>query len=200
MGITREIANIITLGAVSKVDAAVESYERTVSKYEEYRTLDRTLGQDIKFFQNKLNDLKSELNRKKALITKIYSNPKTRERLSSIERKALQEYQTCANNLCSAPKFSAGPFVYREEWENSDVENLSIIIATTLIPIGGVIGAHASADEKIAEIQGKENEVLKAIEKIEPQALQMIKIKEKYKLALETLETVKSVVENFSNE
>ena len=39
MGISRGIANIVTLGAVSKVDAAAESYRRTVSKYEEYRGL-----------------------------------------------------------------------------------------------------------------------------------------------------------------
>lgn len=39
MGISRGIANIVTLGAVSKVDAAAESYRRTVSKYEEYRNL-----------------------------------------------------------------------------------------------------------------------------------------------------------------
>lgn len=30
MGISRGIANIVTLGAVSKVDAAAESYRRTV--------------------------------------------------------------------------------------------------------------------------------------------------------------------------
>ena len=194
MGISRGIANIVTLGAVSKVDAAAESYRRTVSKYEEYRNL----GQDIKSLQKELRNLKSELKKKESLITKIYSNPKTRERLSSIELKALQEYKTCANNLSSDPDFSADALGYWD-WEDSISENLSMIIATAVIPIGGVIGAHASADDKVSEIQKKEKEVLNAIKKIQPQAIKMVKIKEEYKLALKTLSTVKSVVERYSD-
>ena len=147
---------------------------------------------------NNNKNVKSNLKKKEALITKIYSNPKTRERLSSLELKALQEYKTCANNLTSAPKFSAESLGYWD-WEDSTAENLSMIIATAVIPIGGIIGAHANADDKVSEIQSKEQEVLKAIKKIQPQAIKMAKIKEEYKLALKTLSTVKSVVERYSS-
>ncbi len=195
MGLSRGIANIVTCGAVSKVDAAAESYKRTFSKYEEYRNL----GQEIKSLQDEINQLKSELKKKEALIKKIYSNPKTRERLSSIETKALQEYKNCTNHLPNVPEFSTNTLGYWD-WEDSIAQNLSIIIATTVIPIGGVIGAHESANEKVIEIQNKEKEVLDAIRKIQPQALKMIKIKEEYKLSLKTLSTVESVIERFSNE
>lgn len=193
MSFSRGIANIVTLGAVSKVDAAAESYKRTVSKYEEYRNL----GTDIKQLQKELSQLKKDLKKRDALINRIYTNPKTRNRLSSIEIKALQEYKNCTSNLSSAPEFAVDAIGY---WEDSAVENISMIIATTIIPIGGIIGAHASADDKVAEIQSREKEVLEAIRKIQPQAIKMVKIKTQYELAIKTLSTVESVVERYSNE
>lgn len=195
MNLLRGVANIVTLGAVSKVDAAAESYRRTVTKYEEYRNL----GEDIKSLQSELKQLKSELKKKENLVKKIYSNSKTRERLSSVEIKALQEYKSCITNLSSAPEYSINALGYGS-WDDSIEDNLSMIIATAVIPIGGVIGAHGSADEKVSEIQSKEREVLEEIIKIQPQAIKMEKIKEEYKLALKTLSTVRSVVERFSNE
>lgn len=195
MSFSRGIANVVSLGAVAKVDAAAESYKRTVSKYEEYRNL----GTDVKQLKQELSQLKKSLKKKDGLVNRIYTNPKTRARLSSIEIKALQEYKNCTNNLSSAPEFSANAIGYYD-WEDSAVENISMIIATTIIPIGGIIGAHASADEKVAEIQSREKEVLEAIRKIQPQAIKMTKIKAQYELAIKTLSTVESVVERYSNE
>ena len=43
MGVSRTFANIVTLGAVEKVDAAERSYRRTLAQYNEYKNL----GQDI---------------------------------------------------------------------------------------------------------------------------------------------------------
>ncbi len=192
MSFSRGLANVVTLGATAKVDAAAKSYKSTVAKYEEYRNL----GNNIKNLQKKVYQIKSELDKKESTIKKIYSNPKTRERLSSVEEKAFREYKNCTNNLSSVPKFAPNAIGYWD-WEDSVAENLSMIIATTVIPVGGVIGAHSSADAKVKEIQSKEQEVLKAIKKIQPQVIQMTRIKEQYETAIEILSTVKSVIERF---
>lgn len=195
MSFSRGIVNIVTLGAAAKVDVAAESYKRAVSKYEEYRNL----GTEVKQLKQELSQLKKDLKKKDVLINRIYTNPKTRSRLSSIEIKALQEYKNCTDNLSSTPEVSANALGYND-WEDSATENISIIMATTLMPIVGIKAAHASADDKVAEIQSREKEVLEAIRKIQPQAIKMVKIKTQYELAIKTLSTVESVVERYSNE
>lgn len=192
MGLSRGLANVVTFGAISKVDTAVESYKSTVARYEEYRNL----GTDIKNLQKETTQLKSELHKKKSVIKKIYSDPKTRGRLASIEEKAFREYNNITNNLSSVPTFSANPLGYCD-WEDSISENISMIIATSVIPIGGIIGAHANADDKVKEIQSKEQEILQAIKKIEPQVIEMTRIKQQYITAIEILSTVKSAIERF---
>ena len=39
MGVSRTFANIVTLGAVEKVDAAERSYKRTLAQYNKYKNL-----------------------------------------------------------------------------------------------------------------------------------------------------------------
>lgn len=193
---SRGIANIATFGAVAKVDEAADSYRRTVAQYNEYKNS----SNDIKRLEAEIKNLQDYLDKKAPVIRKIYKNPKTRERLSAVETKALQEYKSCANNIASAPDFSTSAFGYDEDWEDTDVENMSLALASFVMPFGiGALAAHGHADDKVAEIQQKEREVIAAIKKIKPHVLQMEKAKEQYKLAIKTLSTVKSLVERFEN-
>ena len=198
MGVSRTFANIVTLGAVEKVDAAERSYKRTLAQYNKYKNL----CQDIEKLKEDIKQLQKELNKKKAVIRKIYKNAETRARLSNVEIKAIEEYKSCAKEIESLPCFYMSTLFYAD-WEDSATENLSMTLSTaimnTVIPFSGAIGAHSAANDKVAEIQEKENEIIEAIEKITPQALKMVKAQEQCKLVIKTLSTVKSVVDEYGN-
>lgn len=198
MGVSRTFANIVTLGAVEKVDAAERSYKRTLAQYNKYKNL----GQNIEKLKADIKQLRKELNKKKAVIRKIYKNAETRARLSNVEIKAIEEYKSCAKEIESLPCFYMSALSYAD-WEDSVTENLSMTLSTaimnTVIPFSGAIGAHSAANDKVTEIQEKENEIIEAIEKITPQALKMVKAQEQCKLVIKTLSTVKSVVDEYGN-
>ena len=198
MGVSRTFANIVTLGAVEKVDAAERSYKRTLAQYNKYKNL----CQDIEKLKADIKQLRKDLNKKKAVIRKIYKNAETRARLSNVEIKAIEEYKSCAKEIESLPCFYMSALFYAD-WEDSATENLSMTLSTaimnTVIPFSGAIGAHSAANDKVAEIQEKENEIIEAIEKITPQALKMVKAQEQCKLVIKTLSTVKSVVDEYGN-
>lgn len=195
MGLSRGLANLVSLGAISKVDSAEKSYRNTYNQFERYRKL----GDEVKSLQNDVNNLRNELNKKHRIIHKIYSNKNIRHKLSSIEVKALEEYKSCVLQNTSVPDYSPRTIGFGE-WEDSVIENFSMIMATILIPIGGIIGAHESANEKVEQIQEREREILKSIEKIRPQAEKMYKIKKQYELIIQTLTTVRNVVRRYDYE
>ena len=82
MGVSRTFANIVTLGAVEKVDAAERSYRRTLAQYNEYKNL----GQDIEKLKADIKQLQKELSkrtRKKQSSERFIKNVETRARLSN---------------------------------------------------------------------------------------------------------------------
>ena len=164
--LSRFVANVVTLGAIGKVDKAMEAYKYTVDTHNKYIEEFKVLQDDTIALKERLDEFKKFIKSNKRTVIAAYKNEEFYNKLSGSEQNYLQSYSQSLE-LVDIPCDEVNNHVGISMYDHDAVNDLAISLATVAIPIVGVLAAHWTADDDVKKINEEKEKVVEKIEDIE---------------------------------
>ena len=192
MGFSRGLANVVTVGAVGRVDKAKEFYS---ALYREYRSIISSL-EKIREYSRRIVEADKTWSHFRKHNDHVLESLNRDKGISEETKQALELLETDLEPSALAENFLhsdlGDDFKLRED---STENNVSLAIATSVFPIVGQIAAHSMAKEEIREIGKESDKIIREIDRIMPTFKQAAAQCNKLRLRNEAFRHIKEVLE-----
>lgn len=161
--VSRFLANVVTFGAVQRVDDAMSSYRSVVSKYNTYVDDIKKLHGDIQSLQNEAMNYGQFIKSNEKIIFAILKDEAVCKKLTDEELYNLKTYSV---NLPIIPPMVIKGAAELSSYEDDTCSDLALCTVTTALPIIGIFAAHGIASEDIEKINLEKQKIILEIAKL----------------------------------
>ncbi len=157
--VSRLLANVVTFGAVQRVDDAMSSYRSVVSKYNTYVDDIKKLHGDIQSLQNEAIHYGQFIKSNEKIILAILKDEAVCKKLTDEELYNLKTYSV---NLPIVPPLLVTKRVSELSpcYDDDTGSDIAICAATTALPIIGIFAAHGVASDDIEKINAEKKKAI----------------------------------------
>ena len=200
MGFTRDVANIATLGAFSRVEEAKESYDSAVWRYNSYKRDIDDYIKGVEIYSKAIEKAQKALEQNKDLLNKISHDQSVISRLTSQEQDSLKQYMTTnAVTACIGLQKKQGWNLEYSGFEHDSEMEASAITTCALFPVLAQIFINSEASKQIESINSQKSQVIDATKELSKKAAEVGKVYEKSKQTLNMISVVMDIVINNLN-
>ena len=161
--VSRFLANVVTFGAVQRVDDAMSSYRSVVSKYNTYVDDIKKLHGDIQSLQNGAIHYGQFIKSNEKIILAILKDKVICKKLTDEELNNLKTYSV---NLPIIPPMVIKGAAELSSYDDDTGSDIAICAATTALPIIGIFAAHGVASDDIEKINLEKQKIILEIAKL----------------------------------
>lgn len=161
--VSRLLANVVTFGAVQRVDDAMSSYRSVVSKYNTYVDDIKKLHGDIQSLQNGAIHYGQFIKSNEKIILAILKDKVICKKLTDEELNNLKTYSV---NLPIIPPMVIKGAAELSSYDDDTGSDIAICAATTALPIIGIFAAHGVASDDIEKINLEKQKIILEIAKL----------------------------------
>lgn len=200
MGFKRDVANVMSLGAFSRVEEAKDSYDLAVWQYNNHKRDIDDYIKGIEVYSQAIETAQKALEQNREQLNKISQDQTVVSRLTSQEKDSLKQYMA-TNAVASCTGLQR-----KKRWDlecsgfehDSDMEG-SAIGTCVMFPVLAQILINSEASKQIESINSQKSKVITATEELSKKVAEVAKVYEKSKQALNMISVVMDIVINSYN-
>ena len=162
--VSRFLANVVTFGAVQRVDDAMASYRSVVSKYNTYVDDIKKLHGDIQSLQNAAMHYGQFIKSNEKIILAILKDEVICKKLTDEELYNLKTYSV--NLPTISPQMVTKGIGEFSSYADDTCSDLAVCTLITALPVIGVFFAHDMATNDIEKINAEKEKAILEIAKL----------------------------------